>query len=317
MYNVFIHGGSGTTGLRLKERMLSRNDVKLIEISDEKRKEPATIKECMAASDVTFFCLPDAAAIEAAELAEGTLCRVIDCSTAHRTDSAWAYGFPELSEKHRSAILSAPRVAGPGCHASGVIALVYPLVQAGILPPDYPLCCTSVTGYSGGGKSMIAEYEDPARDALLSAPRQYALGQRHKHLAEMIAVCGLKNAPAFLPIVDDFYAGMHVTIPLHTRLLPGKPTPESVCEALKAHYASGGHVFVDPEPGNDGMLSSLCMADRDDMRICVSGNEDLILVHSLFDNLGKGASGAALQCFNIMVGAPESTGLVLGKEVTK
>ena len=309
MYRVFIHGSAGTTGLRIRERLESRTDVALVEIEEARRKDPEAVRACMAASDVSFFCLPDAAAVEAAALAEGTGCRVIDCSTAHRTDPAWAYGFPELGEKYRNAIVSAPRVAGPGCHASGFIALVYPLVQAGILPPDYPLSCTSVTGYSGGGKSMIADYRDPARSPLLSAPRQYGLGQTHKHLPEMRAVCGLTEAPAFLPIVADFYAGMHVTVPLHTRCLPGRPGLGEIHAALAAHYSHGGHVRVMDAPANEGMLSALEMAGRDDMRIYVSGNDERVLLHALFDNLGKGASGAALQCFNIMVGAPEGTGL--------
>lgn len=314
MYKVFIHGGSGTTGLRLRERMLGRADVELIEIDDALRKNPNAVKECMAASDVSFFCLPDAAAREAAVLAQEAGCRVIDCSTAHRTNPDWAYGFPELSEKHRAAIVSAPRVAGPGCHASGFIALAYPLVKAGIVPPDYPLCCTSVTGYSGGGKSMIADYESPSRDKLLDAPRQYALAQAHKHIPEMKVICGLERQPAFLPIVADFYAGMHVTIPLHTALLPGKPGLEQIHAVLAAHYGKGGHVRVMPAPANEGMISAAALADRDDMEIYVSGSDELVLVHALFDNLGKGASGAALQCFNIMVGAPEGTGLILGKE---
>lgn len=314
MYKVFINGGSGTTGLRLRERMLGRPDVELIEIEDAVRKDPEAVKACMAKSDVSFFCLPDAAAIEAAALAEEAGCRVIDCSTAHRTNPAWAYGFPELSEAHRAAIASAPRVAGPGCHASGFIALAYPLVKAGLVPPDYAFCCTSVTGYSGGGKSMIADYENPKRSKLLDAPRQYALGQTHKHLPEMEVVCGLTQPPVFLPIVSDFYAGMHVTIPLHTRCLPGHPTLEAIHAALEAHYAPAGHVRVMPAPANEGMLSAVAMDGRDDMCIYVSGNDERVLLHAMFDNLGKGASGAALQCFNIMVGAPEGTGLVLGKE---
>ena len=314
MYKVFIHGGSGTTGLRLRSRLEGREDVTLIEIEEAQRKDPNAIRERMAESDVSFFCLPDAAAIEAAELAEAAGCRVIDCSTAHRTSPDWAYGFPELSGEQREKIIAAPRVAGPGCHASGVISLVYPLVRSALLPPDYPLCCTSVTGYSGGGKSMIAEYEADEKPELYFAPRQYGLSQQHKHLPEIRAVCGLAGSPAFMPIVDDFYAGMHVTIPLHTRLLPGKQTAESVHEALKAHYAGSAIVKVEPAPVQEGMLSALTMTGRDDMRICVSGSGGVILLHSLFDNLGKGASGAALQCFNLMVGAGETTGLVLGKD---
>ncbi len=313
MHKVFIHGGSGTTGLRLKERLLARDDVSLVEIGEAERKDPEAVKTCMASAEFTFFCLPDEAALEATPLAAEAGCRVIDCSFAHRTDPAWTYGYPELSPARRAAVAASERVAGPGCHAGGCICLMYPLLKSGLVPEDYPFCFTSVTGYSGGGKKMIAEYEDADRPASFSAPRQYALGQTHKHMREAKAVCGLQTEPVFLPIVDDFYAGMHVTLPLQPRCIPGRPTLKNVLEVLQSHYADSKLIHVLPEPVNDGMLSASALAGRDDLCICVSGNDERVLLHALFDNLGKGASGAAIQCFNIMAGLPEETGLVIGK----
>lgn len=312
MHRVFIHGGSGTTGLRLRERMLARDDVALVEIEEAVRKDAQAVKACMAEADFTFFCLPDDAAVEAAALAAETDCRVIDCSCAHRSDPDWVYGYPELSAARREAVAAAKRVAGPGCHAGGCIVLAYPLLRAGLVPYDYPFCFTSVTGYSGGGKKMIADYDAPDRSPLLSAPRQYALGQTHKHLREMVTTCKFPE-PVFLPIVDDFYAGMHVTLPIVSRCIPGRPTLQRVLDCLRAHYAGQKLVHVLPEPVNDGMISAAYMAGRDDLCICVSGNDERILVHALFDNLGKGASGGAIECFNIMAGLPEETGLILGK----
>ncbi len=313
MQSVFIHGGSGTTGLRLRERLLARDDVRLVEIDEVSRKDPEAVKTCMASADFVFFCLPDEAALEAEPIAAEAGCRVIDCSFAHRTVRGWTYGYPELSAARRAAVAAASRVAGPGCHAGGCISLAYPLLRRGLVPYDYPFDFTSVTGYSGGGKKMIAQYEDPARDPLLSAPRQYALGQTHKHMREAVHVCRLPYQPNFLPIVDDFYAGMHVTLPLHTRLIPGRPTLKNVLELMQEHYAGQKLIHVLPEPVNDGMISAACMEGRDDLCICVSGNDERVLLHALFDNLGKGASGAAIQCFNIMAGLPEETGLVLGE----
>ena len=313
MHKVFIHGGSGTTGLRLRERLLERADVKLVEIDEAERKDPEAVKACMAVADFVFFCLPDEAALEAEPIAAAAGCRVIDCSFAHRTAAGWTYGYPELSPARRAAIAASSRVAGPGCHAGGCVALAYPLLRSGLVPYDYPFCFTSVTGYSGGGKKMIAEYEDAERSPLLSAPRQYALGQTHKHMREAAHVCKLPYQPAFLPIVDDFYAGMHVTLPLHSRCVPGKPTLRNVLDCLRKHYEGQKLVHVLPQPVNEGMISAAFMEGRDDLCICVSGNDERILVHALFDNLGKGASGQAIQCFNLMAGVPEETGLILGK----
>lgn len=308
MHNIFINGSSGTTGLRLKERLTGREDIRLISIDDENRKNPERVRECMERSDITFLCLPDDAAREAVELARGLDCRIIDTSTAHRTLDDWAYGFPELSGEQREKIIASARVAVPGCHATGFISLVYPLVEAGLLPPDYPLSCTSLTGYSGAGKSGIAQYEAVREDELLNSPRQYALAQEHKHLPEMKKLCSLSDEPVFLPVIGDFYSGMLVTIPIHTRLLPRRRRLTDFREALLAHY--DGSDMVKVESGQpEGMLASNAMSGRDDLRIFVTGNDERILLHALFDNLGKGASGAAVQCLNLMTGARETAGL--------
>ena len=314
MTKVFINGSHGTTGLRIRERLLARADVELLDIDYEQRRDEALITELTAASDVTFLCLPDDAAKEAVAAAGEV--RVIDTSTAHRTLPEFAYGFPELSAEHRAALPSSKRVAVPGCHASGFLALVYPLVKAKVIPVDYPLFCHSLTGYSGGGKAMIAEYEDANRAEEYSRPRQYAFTQSHKHVPEMTAVPGLKHAPIFVPVVEDFYAGMLVTVPLHTRLLPWSPGMPRIWEILRDHYAEyGGKSAVSLAPlGFDGYMDAGAFSGRDDMEIYVTGNDERILLSARFDNLGKGASGAALQCFNIMVGADESSGLVIGEE---
>lgn len=310
MKKVFIVGSSGTTGLRLKARLSRRDDVRLLEISDERRKDTDEIKRLIELSDFCFLCLPDAAAQETAELAKGCAARLIDASTAHRTSAGWTYGFPELSDKHRQAIKSARLVAVPGCHAGGVIALIYPLVQAGVIGVNYPLCCTSLTGYSGGGKSMIAGYEGKPLTSERKSPMQYAMAQNHKHLPEIISQCGLITAPVFMPVVGDFYSGMLVTIPLHTSLLKKSHTVSSIRELLREHYAGSSFVKVmDEEPAS---LYAGSLAGRDDMELYVSGNDERILLCAHFDNLGKGASGAAIQCFNIMSGVDEQTGLLIG-----
>ena len=307
---VFIVGSEGTTGLRLHSRMKERRDVKLLEIDSELRKNQAEIKRLIEKSDFVFLCLPDDAARETLELANGTNARIIDTSTAHRTSSGWAYGFPELSEKHRTDIQSAKYVASPGCHASGFISLIYPLISVGILSTDCPLSCVSHTGYSGGGKKMIFEYENSEKTRELNSPKLYAMGQTHKHLPEIVKQCGLSQAPIFMPIVDDFYAGMLVTIPLHAANLNGKYSLSELREIYKAHYSGSKLVKVmDDAPS---ALFANTLAGRDDMEIFVSGSEECILLSSRFDNLGKGASGAAIQCFNLMCGAPEESCLVLG-----
>ncbi len=312
MTKVFIDGRSGTTGLRIYERLAERKDIELISLSEELRKDPAAKKEAFAAADIAFFCLPDAAAIEAAQLA-GEDTAVIDTSTAHRTNDAWAYGFPEL-KGFRERIASSKRVANPGCHASGFISLVAPLVQEGLLGKDAALTCFSVTGYSGGGKKMIADYEAESRIQLaeegaldlLDSPKQYGLTQKHKHLPEMQKVCGLSTAPVFCPIVSDFYSGMTVTVPVFAKDLKG--SIKDVEELYKSYYTGK---LVRYEPCPEGGVFGNALAGRDDMIVTVSGNEERILLISCFDNLGKGASGAAIQNMNILLGLPEETGLIL------
>ncbi len=312
MAKIFIDGSEGTTGLRIFERFENRDDIELLKIPSELRKDPDAVKQFIHESDVTFLCLPDDAAREAAELAAGEDVILIDASTAHRTENGWAYGFPELSPKHRSSIRSAKRIAVPGCHATGMISLVYPLIADGILPPDYPVSCFSLTGYSGGGKKMIAAYESEERSRELDAPRQYGLSQKHKHLKEMKAVTGLIRDPLFSPIVADYYSGMLVTVPLYTDLLSGDQTLESIHDTYAKHYEGEGLIRVMPlgaEADSDGFLGSNNCAGWDGLEIFVTGNADRILLCSRFDNLGKGASGAAIQCLNIALGCEETKGL--------
>ena len=313
MTKVFIDGRAGTTGLQIEGRMGLREDVSLIVLPEEQKKDPAARKDAINAADFVFLCLPDAAAIEAASMVENSHTRVIDASTAHRTDPNWAYGFPELSQTHRKAIETAQFVANPGCHATGFIALVYPLVQLGLLPPDYPLAAHSLTGYTGGGKKMIAQYEDPERDPEYDSPRHYGLNLSHKHIPEMMQVCGLTKKPIFCPIVCDFPQGMLVTVPLHFDLLPGNMTLEKLRDAYAGFYAGQKNIQVAPVMGGDfapgGFLGSNNIVGTNRLRIFVCGNESQALVAAQFDNLGKGASGAAVQNLNIMLGVDENTGL--------
>ncbi|MBE6930843.1 MAG: N-acetyl-gamma-glutamyl-phosphate reductase [Clostridia bacterium] len=312
MTKVFIDGREGTTGLRIVERLSARDDITLIPISEELRKDPAARRACIEASDISFLCLPDAAAREAVAMCENPAVKIIDTSTAHRTNPDWAYGFAELSDAHREKLVNSKRVAVPGCHASGFIAAVYPLVAAGVIAPDYPLCVHSLTGYSGGGKKMIAQYKDENRPALYDAPRQYGITQSHKHLPEMQKICGLSRAPLFMPIVADFYSGMEVTVALYGDLLKKSMTVDSLRELYAAHYAGQKLVKIG-QPDEDGMLSALSMSGRDDMEITVSGNDERLLVAVRFDNLGKGASGAAVQCMNLLMGCDECKGLNVGE----
>ena len=307
MDKVFIAGSAGTTGLRLRQRLSEMPDVGLLEIDEEKRKDPDEQKRLFQKADFVFLCLPDDAARETAPFAEGTNARVIDASTAHRTADGWAYGFPELSPAHKAAIEKAKYVASPGCHASGFIALAYPLIAAGLLDKSALLSATSLTGYSGGGKKMIAEYEASERSELLKGPKPYGLGQSHKHLPEMQKQCGLENAPVFVPVVGDFYSGMLVTLPLHAAMLKGTPSADELRAVYQKHYRSG-LVHVSSEAPS-ALYANAC-AGRDDMEIFVSGTDGRLLVSALFDNLGKGASGAAIECFNLMRGAAPETGLV-------
>ena len=307
MTNIFIDGSAGTTGIRIEDRLAARQDIQLIRLPEELRKDPAARKDALRSADIAFLCLPDAAAIEAVALAEGSKVKIIDTSTAHRTDPAWAYGFPELSGQ-RERIMASSRIANPGCHASGFVALVAPLVSEGILPKDTALTCFSLTGYSGGGKKMIAEYEAAERSPLLKGPRQYALTQQHKHLKEMVALCGLESAPVFCPIVGDFYSGMEVTVPLFAKDVKG--SIEDI-RTLYQNYYKDGLVRYSDATDPDGMLSAAAFSGRDDMQISVFGNEDRILLTARFDNLGKGASGAAIQNMNILLGIDETTGLCI------
>ena len=307
---VYIDGKEGTTGLQIYDRLAQRQDIDLLLIDEDKRKDAAERKKCINAADIVFLCLPDAAAREAVALVENDRTRIIDASTAHRTAEGWAYGFAELSPEHRAAVAAGKRVANPGCHATGFISAVYPLVKYGLLPPDYPLTCFSLTGYSGGGKKMIAEYESPEKPQSYFAPRIYGLTLKHKHLPEMQKICGLDFPPVFSPIVDDYYKGMAVTIQLQNRLLPGKPTAEDIYEKLAGWYDGQKLIKVHPF-GYDGMIAAADMAGRDSLELIVNGHGEQTMVTALFDNLGKGASGAAVQNMNLMLGFEETTGLAL------
>ena len=302
---VFIDGAAGTTGLRIHERLAERSDISLLILPEEKRKDPAARREALNTADIAFLCLPDAAAIEAVAMVENPNTAVIDTSTAHRTAPGWEYGFPELFGR-RERIAASHRIANPGCHASGFVALVEPLVRAGLLMPDTLLSAHSLTGYSGGGKQMIAAYEAAERDPLFDGPRQYGLGQKHKHLPEMAAVCGLSSAPVFCPIVAPYYSGMEVTVPLHASQVKGGVA--DLLEAYRAYYKTG-LVRVAEAADEGGFLSASAFSGRDDMQITVTGNEERLLLISRFDNLGKGASGAAIQNMNILLGVEEDTGL--------
>ncbi len=308
MTKVFIDGSQGTTGLRIFDRLAERQDISLITLSEELRKDPSARKEAINSSDITFLCLPDAASIEAVAMANENV-RILDTSTAHRTSAQWIYGFPEVFENGFERVAAANRVAVPGCHASGFIALVKPLIDAGILPDEALLTCHSVTGYSGGGKKMIAEYEGEGRDILLDAPRQYGLTQQHKHLREMKAVTGINNEPVFCPIVSDFYSGMCVTVPLFKSQLV-KGDASAIKEIYRNKY-NGPIVQYMDDPNEGGFISATGVLGKDSMQIFVQGNEDRILLVARYDNLGKGASGAALQCMNIMMGTDITSGLDL------
>lgn len=310
VFKIFIDGSAGTTGLRIYERLEERDDIELIKISEEKRKDLQARKQAISEADAAFLCLPDAAAAEIAEAVRGEKVKILDTSTAHRTNPEWAYGFPELSPGHKEKIIKSDKTAVPGCHASGFIALVYPLVTAGIMPKDYPATCFSLTGYSGGGKKMIAEYEAADRDKELESPRQYGLGQMHKHLPEMKKITGLDFEPFFSPVVGDFYSGMTVTVPVFPKLLNKKLSAKEMQSFFAEHYSGGKAVKVLPFV-SEGFLGTNNLSGKDSMEIIVGGNDERILLASRFDNLGKGASGAAVQCMNLMLGAEEEKGLVL------
>ena len=305
MTKVFIDGSAGTTGLRIYDRLSTRKDIELIILDDAKRKDTECRKEALNSCDIAFLCLPDQAARETIPLVTNPNTAIIDTSTVHRTESGWTYGFPEIAN-FRERIASSKRIANPGCHASGFVALVQPLVNAGIIKPSVNLTSFSLTGYSGGGKNMIAEYESAERSPLLKGPRQYALTQQHKHLKEMVAICGLESSPAFCPIVGDFYSGMEVTIPVFAKDLNGGI--EDIKNIYKNTYNTS-LLHYDEEDDENGFMSASRFSDFDDMQITVKGNEDRILLIARFDNLGKGASGSAIQNMNILMGIDETTGL--------
>lgn len=311
---IYIDGQAGTTGLKIRERFAGRDDIEILMIDEAKRKDPEERKKMINSSDFTFLCLPDAASIEAVSMIENPNVRIIDASTAHRTNPEWAYGFPELSESHRKKIIDSKRVAVPGCYASGFISLVYPMVSSGIMPADYPVTSFAVSGYSGGGNKMIAQYESDEKPETFNSPRFYGLAQTHKHLPEMQKITGLTEKPIFTPIVDDYYSGMVVCVPFRTRLADKKVTVSDVYEMFAKHYDGQNFVKVMPwkdiEEQKKVLLSSNDLSGTNKMEIHIFGDDERIMLCSRLDNLGKGASGAAVQCLNIMMGIDETTGLL-------
>ncbi len=304
MTDIFIDGSAGTTGLRIYERLADRDDINVITLSEELRKDMEARREAISSADIAFLCLPDAAAKEIVEFAADLDTAIIDTSTAHRTASEWTYGFPELIGNEN--IKNSKRIANPGCHASGFTALVTPLIREGILDENAMLTCFSITGYSGGGKKMIADYESKDRSRLLDAPRQYGITQQHKHLKEMVYITGIKNTPVFCPIVADFYSGMEVTVPVFKNDLKGNL--QDIKSTYKNFY-NGRLVHFDDEAEENGFLSAAAFSGKDDMQISVNGNEDRVVLTARFDNLGKGASGSAIQNMNILLGLEETYGL--------
>ena len=311
---VFIDGSEGTTGLRIHERFENRDDIQILSIDPDLRKDPKERKRMINESDIVFLCLPDVASREAVSMIESDHVRVIDPSTAHRTSDGWAYGFPELSKEHRKAIQEGKRISVPGCHATGFASLVYPLIAGKVIPPEYPVSSFSITGYSGGGKGMIAEYENENRSVEYDAPREYALTQQHKHVAEMKKVTGLMREPLFSPIVADYYSGMVVSVPLYTHLLHTPYDVKNLQEYFMNYYQNQPFIQVMPygaEASCGGMLSGISCSGWDGLKIFVTGNEERMVLSAQFDNLGKGASGAAIQCLNLMTGCEEHKGLQL------
>lgn len=312
-YRIFIDGKEGTTGLKIFERFEKRDDIEIISIDEDKRKDPAEKAKMINASDFTFLCLPDAAAIESVKLCTNPRTRIIDASTAHRTNSGWAYGFPELGADFRKRIESSDRVAVPGCYASGSIAICYPLVKSGIMQPDYPVLIHAVSGYSGAGKKAIAQYEAEGRDRGLDSPRLYAMTQQHKHLPEITKISGLEFEPVFNPYICDYFQGMTVSVGLHSRILAKKVTAHDVWEMFASWYEACRFVRVAGFMGEgvlpEQFIPANTLAGTNSMQVFVYGNDDRIMITTRFDNLGKGASGAAVQCMNIMMGIDEATGL--------
>ena len=314
MTKVFIDGSEGTTGLRIYERFEKRDDIEIIKIDPELRKDPEERARLINSSDITFLCLPDAASKESVSLVSNPDVRIIDASTAHRTENGWAYGYPELSEEHREAIRNGKRIAVPGCYATGFITIAYPLVKGGIVPKDYPVSAFAVSGYSGAGKKTIAVYEDKDRDVEFDSPREYALSQQHKHLKEMQIISGLSRTPLFSPIIADYYSGMFVSLPFYADMLNGKQTPLSIHEYMSEYFKGQRFIKVMPfgsEADTNGFIGANNLSGWDGLQLFVTGNEERILLTTRFDNLGKGASGAAIQCMNVMLGCDEAKGLNL------
>ncbi len=303
-YNVFVDGGEGTTGLKIHEYFAKRDDINVLKIDSDKRKDLDERIRLIKQADVSFLCLPDAAAREVAAAAPRDA-RILDTSTAHRTNPEWTYGMPEISKTRRDELKASNRVAVPGCHASGVIMLIKPLIDAGVINDDYPFAATSLTGYSGGGKKMIAQYE-AGGDVALTSPRQYGITQSHKHLPEIMAVTGIKNAPGFMPIVANYYSGMEVSIPIQGC----KISKDETIELFKEFYADQKLVSVVDSIDDNGFIAANRLAGTNRMEITVAGNDDNILLVATYDNLGKGASGAAVQNMNIMLGIEETKGLL-------
>lgn len=313
MKKVFIDGKEGTTGLKIFERFENRRDIELLLIDSDKRKDAAERAKLINESDITFLCLPDQAAVEAVSLVKNDKTKIIDASTAHRTLDGWAYGFPELGDDFRRRIRESNRIAVPGCYASGFNSIVYPLIKSGFIDRDYDIVCYALSGYTGAGKKGIAQYEDENRDTELDSPRLYALTQEHKHLKEMKAIGGLSKFPIFSPVICDYPRGMVVCIALYTDRMNKKYTVDDIYEMMSAHYEGSPIVKVRRPGYTTGMIGSNNFAQRDDMEIEINGNADRILITSRFDNLGKGASGAAIQCMNIATGIDETTGLNIGE----
>ena len=312
MTKVFIDGSQGTTGLKIHQRFADRNDIELLTISEDKRKDAAERAKLINASDVTFLCLPDAASIEAVSLVSNDNVKLIDTSTAHRTNPAWAYGFPELDKSFREKISTSHHIAVPGCYASGFNAIIYPLIKHGVISPLYPLTCYAMSGYTGAGKKGIAQYESKERDNELDSPRQYALTQQHKHLKEMAAISQLARTPFFAPHICDYPCGMVVSIPLFADMLEKELSLSDLQAVFAAHYEGEPFIKVRELGYSETMIGANNFAERDDMEIEINGNEERFLITARFDNLGKGASGAAIQCLNLALGLDETTGLNLG-----
>lgn len=310
MYKVFIDGKEGTTGLQIYDRLGKRKDLDIISLPEELRKDVDARRDCLNSADIAFLCLPDAAAIESVGLVSNPKTKIIDTSTAHRTNPDWVYGFPEISKERREQIAKGSRIANPGCHATGFISIVAPLIKGGILSADYPFVAHSLTGYSGAGKKGISQYQNEERDISLSSPREYALKLCHKHLPEMTRECGLKYQPIFNPIICDFYSGMCVTVPVFTRFMNKKYDVKALIDYFAEYYVTQNFVKVAKIDEVPDYLASNSMSGTDSLKIYISGNEDRIFIASVFDNLGKGASGAAVQNMNIMLGLDERTSLI-------